>query len=306
MLKPYSLQNALIKYIEGVEAPAITKYDLSIFIYKLYKEKNFKGSPVRLVKDTPSAVDINVAINKLLSIGIIYSKSNTAKDSYYNISGRKGTSISEVCCAIDPCCYVSHASAMEHYGLTDRNFKYLTLTTLSIASFKQQKSVMMRNDLGGYYDDYMRSKLRKLTLIHLKAINRTPVRISKKMQLGSNKQSNELTARFSTIGRTFLDMLKEPELCGGFDHVYISFKNNATRYLKMIIKEFDSCGNDTDKVRCGYILEEVLGIHNNNTIDSWKQLRQRGGSRKLDHQRPYSQIFSETWDLSINIGDTDE
>ena len=66
--------------------------------------------------------------------------------------------------------------------------------------------------------------------------------------------------RVSTIGRTFLDMLRISELCGGISYVLDIFENHSENYLKLIINEIDQHGAPIDKVRAGYILDERLHI----------------------------------------------
>jgi predicted transcriptional regulator of viral defense system len=113
--------------------------------------------------------------------------------------------------------------------------------------------------------------------------------------------------RVATIGRTFLDMIREPELCGGIYHVLEVYAEYAQRYLRLIVDVIDRHGSKIDKVRAGYILDERLELpHANSTIESWRALVQRGGSRKLQANAPYSSRFSEKWCLSINIEEAEE
>jgi predicted transcriptional regulator of viral defense system len=111
--------------------------------------------------------------------------------------------------------------------------------------------------------------------------------------------------RVATIGRTFLDMLREPGLCGGIYHVLDIFTEQAPRYLRLIVDEIDRHGTKIDKVRAGYVLAERLNL-THPAFAVWQTCAQRGGSRKLDAQADYSPRFSETWCLSINIDETEE
>jgi predicted transcriptional regulator of viral defense system len=111
--------------------------------------------------------------------------------------------------------------------------------------------------------------------------------------------------RVATIGRTFLDMLREPDLCGGIYHVLDIFAEQAPRYLRLIVDEIDRHGTKIDKVRAGYVLAERLNL-THPAFAVWQTCAQRGGSRKLDAQADYSPRFSETWCLSINIDETEE
>jgi predicted transcriptional regulator of viral defense system len=111
--------------------------------------------------------------------------------------------------------------------------------------------------------------------------------------------------KISNIGRTFLDMLCNPSLCGGIYHVLDVYQENAKRYLRLIVDEVDRHGSAIDKVRVGYVLDERLGL-SEPRLEKWREKVQRGGSRKLVADAPYKSVFSEKWCLSINIEDSSE
>ena len=77
------------------------------------------------------------------------------------------------------------------------------------------------------------------------------------------------------------------------------FGSFGAQYKKLIIDEIDGHGNAIEQARAGFILEEKCDIRDE-TIEAWAKRVQRGGSRKLDPQGTYSEIFSERWRLSIN------
>jgi hypothetical protein len=106
--------------------------------------------------------------------------------------------------------------------------------------------------------------------------------------------------RVATVGRTFLDMIRKAELCGGMHKVVSIYKRYAKKHLGAILPEIENYGLKIDKVRAGYILDEVCGIKNDIVI-SWQENAQRGGSQRLDPGRPYAPVFSEKWCLSINV-----
>jgi predicted transcriptional regulator of viral defense system len=106
--------------------------------------------------------------------------------------------------------------------------------------------------------------------------------------------------RVASVGQTFLDMLREPQYCGGISHVLEVFEEQAEQYLAVILKTLEREGNSIDKVRAGYVLHERLGL-SHPTIESWKAFAQRGSSRVLVAGEPYSNIYSEAWCLSLNL-----
>ena len=103
--------------------------------------------------------------------------------------------------------------------------------------------------------------------------------------------------RVAMVGRTFLDMLREPTLCGGINHVIEVYKEFASRYEPVILETLERNGTLIEKTRAGYLLAEVCGLKNH-VFDNWAKKVQRGGSRKLDPHGEYSPKYSEKWCLS--------
>jgi predicted transcriptional regulator of viral defense system len=139
--------------------------------------------------------------------------------------------------------------------------------------------------------------LRRLTV---ETIARKKVHRHVSRHLGAFTAIRDKVLRVSTIGRTFLDMIQEPDLCGGIYHVLAVWEENAGRNLPLIVGEVDQHGSKIDKVRVGYILEERLGLKHP-SLENWVTFAQRGGSRKLYANASYSERFSEMWCLSLNI-----
>jgi predicted transcriptional regulator of viral defense system len=196
---------------------------------------------------------------------------------------------------------MSHLSAMDYHGLTDRIPKVLFFSTPAHKKWGDYAKARMKKDLGeeALYE-YYESSFPRLTMISVNKIQKIGVVRYSSDHLGAFKTIKNRIMRVSTIGRTFLDMLRKPDLCGGIYHVIDIFKENADKYLSLIIDEINQHGKQIDKVRAGYILEELCDIHDEK-IDPWLEFVQRGGSRKLDSSEEYSSDYSERWCLSINI-----
>ena len=164
----------------------------------------------------------------------------------------------------------------------------------------------MQKDLGpDGYALYREASLPPLRRLRLAKIHRKTVNIHSTVHCdpGAYVNVQERSLRVSTIGRTFLDMIREPDLCGGIYHVLEVYADHASRYLRLIVDTVDRHGSKIEKVRVGYLLGERLGLAHP-TIETWRPLAQRGGSQKLYAKAPYSPNFSEEWCLSLNIEET--
>jgi predicted transcriptional regulator of viral defense system len=188
---------------------------------------------------------------------------------------------------------------MEHHGLTDRFSKILYMTRPSAAPWKKQADEKMVKDLGPTLVDYLELDLPKLSRHKITEIGRTPVHFQERSQMGAFRLVSDTSLRVATIGRVFLDMLREPKLCGGMQHVLDVYKQEARRYLKFIVDEVERHGQPIDKVRTGFVLSEVCGLEHS-IFEQWATFAQRGGSRKLDSEEEFATRYSERWMLSIN------
>ena len=218
----------------------------------------------------------------------------------YLLFGRSNASPAEVVCSLDPFAYVSHLSAMEHHGLTDRFPKILYMTRPTAIEWRKQAAIRIAKDLGARLPVYEEAGLPRLVRPKIDRVGHTVIQFHERSQLGAFRLVAGSSLRVATIGRVFLDMLREPALCGGIQHVVDIYRREARRYLKLIVDEVDRHGQPIDKVRVGYLLSEVCKLDAPELV-SWQQCAQRGGSRKLDAEGEYVPNYSERWQLSINV-----
>lgn len=223
-----------------------------------------------------------------------------AHSNAFVLFGRSASDPREILCAIDPFAYISHLSAMEYHGLTDRFSKILYATRPSFSAWKNQAAERMKKDLGDQLSSYRSSGLPLLSRQNLASIGKTSVHFKERTQLGAFRHLSGSTLRVATIGRVFLDMIREPKLCGGIQHVLDVYEKEAQRYVKFIVDEVNVHGTEIDKVRAGYVLSEVCQLQHA-TIDTWVNFVQRGEYRKLDPDSDYVYEHSEKWMLSINV-----
>lgn len=218
----------------------------------------------------------------------------------YLLFGKTNASPAEILCSLDPFAYVSHLSAMEYHGLTDRFPKILYMTRPSPGQWREQANLRMAKDLGDRLPEYLASGLPKLLPPKISRLGQTSIYFCERSHMGAFRLVAGSSLRVATVGRVFLEMLREPMQCGGIQHVIDIYKREAKRYLKLIVDEVSQHGLGIDKVRAGFLLSEVCGLDHPIFAD-WEKSAQRGGSRKLDPEGEYTPEFSERWKLSINV-----
>ncbi|WP_285412471.1 hypothetical protein [Variovorax sp. efr-133-TYG-130] len=239
-------------------------------------------------------------VRMLTSFGLISSAKEFKPGSVFHIFGRNRPLSMEVACSVDPFAYVSHLSAMEYHGITDRLPKVLYLSTPPAQEWKEQAEARMDKDLKEFKEGYLAAKLPALRFQKIERIDGVRVELMRRSHRGAFKIIKSPPIRVAMVGRTFLDMLREPDSCGGMLHVVDTYREYAGKYFKLILDEVSSHGTLIEKARAGYLLEQVCGRFDP-VIDDWASAVQRGGSRKLDPQAEYSPFFSERWALSVNV-----
>ncbi len=294
------LIKALSLSIGESEEPVITSYRLGVLVHRLYVTKRYKDHTLsRLAKDFVSSTEFQKVLGKLLSNGVLSSHPDF-HGRVFGILGRKTENVSEVACTVDPFCYLSHLSAMRHHGLTNRLPHKLFISSPNHSQWRTEAYNQMRKDLEEEMDVYLDGNMPPLTRPVMRKIDRVEIHRFSSVHWGAFRNVRGKQLRVATIGRTFLDMLRSPKLCGGMNHVLDVWESEAKQCLKPIINEIDQNGKSIDKVRAGYLLEEKLGIKNG-TVETWSKFAERGGSRKLDAAEEYAPHWSEKWCLSLNI-----
>jgi len=279
---------------------ALTQYELAIALVPIYRDHAYRDTPIYLQKDFPGATDVNRVRTLLLRSGVLKADERGNR-SYSLVVARPPEDQAELACAIDPACYASHYSAMVYHGLTDRFPNITVITTPSKDGWDEFVRRRLERDLGALRSRYEAGGLPPL--------QRFRVKPARKAMSTSYYQSGLTPSyvlmrdgrlRVSSIGRVFLEMLRQPDLCGGMAHIATSFAESGARYADLIITEVDRFGGPIDKVRAGYLLELLASV-TDPRIDAWTTFVSRGGSRVLDPGAPYAPEFSKRWSLSINL-----
>lgn len=249
---------------------------------------------------SPTASLYKQVINALRTFGLILPDIDFPLETVYHLFGKSKPKATEVACSVDPFAYVSHLSAMEYHGLTDRFSKVLYLTTPPDKEWRQLATARMERDLADQIDVYRQAKLPNLKRLRCERVEGMRVELMRRTNRGAFKTIKSAAIRVSTIGRTFLDMVREPQHCGGIQHVIDTYQEHAERNLSLIVDEIERHGNAVEKARAGYLLDEVCHLPHS-LIELWAQRTQRGGSRLLDPQAEYASTYSSKWQLSINV-----
>lgn len=296
------IAKAVALEIGRLNQPVVTLYQISVVIFKLYQAGTYKGEKLTYLKKTHAVrSDCIRIVRQLEQLGIIEESRSVRHSEVFNLLGREQGTVEEIACSIDPFAYVSHLSAMEWHGLTDRIGRTLFYSSPPPGKWRKFAWEKMQKDVGeDQVQDYLTQNLPRLRRLNIKKIARTGVHRYLSDHLGAFTSVQSHCLRVSTIGRTFLDMIREPDLCGGIYHILDVYDQHGPRYLRLIVDEIDRHGTQIDKMRAGYILEERMSM-SEPRIDEWRKFAQRGSSRKLYARNPYSSEYSEKWCLSINI-----
>jgi predicted transcriptional regulator of viral defense system len=289
---------AITLSLGDLNKPIVSKYQFGLIVNRIYRNKVYGGEPVNLQKDFAEKSDVNKYLNLLLDEGVLSPHKNLSN--IFTLLGRSGGDPEDIACAVDPFCYMSHLSAMSYHGLTDRIPGKLFISSPPVSAWRLFAKEHMQKDLGDDYGAYCENGLPMLVKTKMQKIDKTEIHCLSSKHLGAYKSVRGRTLRVSSIGRTFLEMLRNPELCGGINHVIDVFEEHGSRYLRLITDDIDQNGAPIDKVRAGYIFDELMGIESE-VIEGWASLAQRGGSRKLDSSSEYLAAWSDKWKISLNV-----
>ena len=291
--KPTRAGAYLAGLLESVGKPVLTQFEFFRLIWRMYQLS--AEEKLYLRRDTPSQDDYSRLRLNLKKTGVIGADRDYGARviRVLTISDR---SAEEIVCLVDPTCYVSHLSAMQRWGLTDRRPDALLLTRPDRKTAQALLQKYMDETL--YKDEENPFPLKVIG--HPKRVRRRTVSIYESKSYGAHIQNRGSDIRVSTIGQTFLDTLQKPDLCGGMAHVLDAWREHAATYLDEIVDAVDTATSGLVKSRAGYIIEEFLGL-NHPGIEPWKTLGQRGSSRKLDPSKEFAPTFSETWMISLNV-----
>ena len=287
----------LEKFITDKDLPIVTFYDFFVLGYNLFLKKALSDEPLKRLPQGWDQTRAKNALRRLEARKALVMDSDFRSGVWRVTQSTRAGSAEEVACIADPFAYVSHLSAMQRYGLTDRSPQALHLTTPKRPLWNALRDERLQKDLPDL-DEIERPVLNKPGFKD--TIRRRPIVVHVSSHPSTPSPVSGEETRITSIGQTFADMLAEPQLCGGMRHVLDVWENEAVQWVPEIIAAIDQLDSKIAKVRAGYILSEVMDI-DNPALHKWEQFAQRGGSRKLDPDAEYAPEFSERWMISINV-----
>ncbi|MCY3595324.1 MAG: hypothetical protein OXH01_08850 [Bacteroidetes bacterium] len=297
--KPTRAGEHLARLVENYRKPILQPFEFFALILRLYQDALNKKLYLR--KKRPDRDDYNRFKRMLYDMGVVRNDSDYGKRALriLPISDRPAE---EIVCLVDPTCYVSHLSAMQRWGLTNRSPRTLMLTRPERGAWRNMLCVFRQKILDDQQIlDEDHTDIYPLHVIeHPKRVRGQSIQMYTTKSSGISLINRGTDMRISSIGQTFLDMLQKPDLCGGMSHVLEVWEEHAATYLNQIVPAIDATSGTLVKSRAGYIFQEYLGIDHPD-IEKWKTFSQRGGSRKLDPSKEFAPTYSETWMISINV-----
>jgi len=219
-------------------------------------------------------------------------------DNYFVIANKDPSDL-EIVCSLYNIGYITYLSAMRFYNLTNRIPKRIDYIAPTRPLWKKTQSQLLSEsdidaeNLGksnGFIPPYPSERLK----VKGKYLN-----VHSRSHLYPHMNKGE-SVRIINIGDLFLEMVRNPDLCGGFQHVLEVYEEMAEVLLNEIIDSVELYGTAIDKSRIGFILNSHLNIQDP-IIAEWKiYSTARGGSRKMISNEPYSDLYSEDWCISLN------
>lgn len=301
------IEEALTSWVlEDYPYSVITREKLALQIYKFYLDKSYKGQRIQQIrKEYAAPKDFENNIHKLQRSGVLSSLdsdfnqfSRSQLQGCYVIKGKREYSSQEILCALYPYGYISHLSAMVWHGLTDKIPVDIYFTTCSSVDWRRRAADEVDIEQSYFVD------LKNFTAKYPKNLNLDgmPVVISSETHYVEPLQVSDSPLRVSSIGKTFIDMLREPQKCGGEEHVLEAFQEHGKKYSSLILAALDKYGRKIDRARTGFVLDKMVGVKSSK-LEALRleSSRTRGSSKVLSPNKPFASEYDEDWSLSLNV-----
>jgi predicted transcriptional regulator of viral defense system len=304
--------------------PVITEYDLFLEYCSLYQLPPQERKQLYLREATPSRDRFKRIVRDLKKARFVRPDADfyrserqlTRDDKPVVVQSDYGASISQhvrvfrvsdvpdgsaedISALVDPFCVISHLSAMQYYGLTNRHPVDLILTTPDIATWRLRRDAKQEQD----FSSLQLGDAPALKLQHISfptSLRKRQVTIHTTRRTFAAQATRSGHRRVPPVEEVFVQMLDRPDLCGGMSHVIEVWHDHAADRLDKIVSAIDATSESLTKVRAGYLLDECLNLQHP-VVDEWIRFAQRGGSQRLDPSQPYAPRFSAKWMISLNV-----
>ena len=278
--------------LEQREESVLTAWDFYALIRKAYRDRK---------REVPEPRSLHKVRSSLGKAGVVVPDMDYR--SHYRVVDVPDRPVDDIVCLIDRFCHISHLSAMQNWGLTDRQPHELIVTRPDNRAVNEMISGIMSREADEVPWEHRppstpHGPFRLSNITHPGRVRGRAVRVRMSRVAGESIRDRNGFSRVATIGQTFLDMVQHPALCGGMAHVLEVWDEYAITYLDHIIAAVSSASSVV-KCRAGYIIEERLGVKDPG-VEEWHDCAQRGGSSCLDPSRPYIPEWSEKWMISLN------
>jgi predicted transcriptional regulator of viral defense system len=293
-----SLADAVEKSLTDQDLPLVSEYDLFRMAFDLVKSGVYADQPIKRLPATWDGPRHRNLLRRLNGSRVLAQDRDFNSGVWRVVQSTRSASAAEAMCIADPFCYVSHLSAMQRYGLTDRVPEALHVSRPKGKLWTERRDAKVADELPASKYPDGRILLRQVGVAA--TLRKRGLIIHETKYPGAATDVRGEKTRIATIGVTFVDMLEAPELCGGMQHALDAWDSHARTWIDEIVEAVDQSPSGIAKVRAGYILSERLKIHGER-IEAWKAFAQRGGSRKLDPGAAYKPVFSEAWMISLNV-----
>jgi len=277
------------------ELPIVTPFQLFQLVHQTHQVSKDKRLYLRTNKPTKEHYN-RLRLN--LVAGGILQRDRDYGDRAYSITTVHNLSADEICCIVDPLCQISHLSAMQKWGLSDRAPKTLQLTRPDRKTARGKLNAIVADWC--QKSNYDEAPIGLPIIQHPARVRQTKLDVLETRNPPPNIQIRGSQARISRVEQVFLETVTDPKLCGGMQHIIDMWAEHAETYGQAIIDAIDQSESNIVKSRAGYIIETYTNIRSKK-LDAWASKAQRGGSRLLDPSKPFTSQHSERWCLSINV-----
>lgn len=284
--------------LEKLSVPLLTETALYIFLHEKYVNAMNGGAVITNLPQEFGYLQFRRVVRQLAKRNVISPDVEFKSAVWQNLMVPPAATAEDAFCLVDPYAYIAYLSAMQWYGFTNRSATELQIVSLADSMWRKERINHLKTEIpigliGTEFPMPHRIGIRKTLRGRKIDFHKTTHPLEMVRVRGTH-------TRITTKGSTFVSMLSEPQYCGGMRHVIEVFKENYSLNSVEIVNSIEKFGSDIVKVRAGYIIDELIKDGDEDT-NRWLKLAQRGGSRKLDPQKPYGTSFSEKWMIATNV-----